>query len=281
MHTAKFIVYLQLSLTMSLFANNLSLLTPAEADAIVLAKETAKATKEVALIERLQATPAKSEVETVQANGDIQIARNIEAPARGVAARSGPAPSPNQPVQLAPNQIAVFQADAQKDYQALMLSVTEYDASISRVSWTKDGQIYTVYTNANFNYLRGVTSIQADTTDYTVFLGIGEVDTRESHAGSYEPLPELPKFHSNRSEYFLESSVAARSGSKNETKALAGFEALLAHYDDNLPELQIAYQRNQALTEAKVRYDSALSGKMFPRAIPQLGYMMPSKLTGA
>jgi hypothetical protein len=257
MHTAKFIVYLQLSLTMSLFANNLSLFTPAEADAIVLAQETTKAAKEAALIKRLQATPAKSEVETVQANGDIQIARNIEAPARGVAARSGSAPSSLPTAQLTPTQLAAFQAEAQKDYQALMLSVTVYDYSISRVSWTDGGQKHTAYTNANFNYLRGVTSIQIGTTNYTVFLGIGEVDTSKSPAGSYEPLPKLPKFHPNRSEYFLESGVAARSGSKKQAKALAGFEALLAYYDAHLPELQIAYQRNKALTEAKARYDAA------------------------
>lgn len=128
-----------------------------------------------------------------------------------------------------------------------MLSCTVYDRSITEVRWTYEEETYLAYTNADFNYLRGVMTVKTDTDSYDYFMGIGDV----SEDAGYDLPAGLPAFSPDRSEYVL------FKGDPANTAATAGLAALLAHYDINLETLKIAYQRGKALTAAQKRYKKA------------------------
>ena len=131
-----------------------------------------------------------------------------------------------------------------------MLSSTVYDHAITRLSWRFEDMDYVVFTNADFNFLRGVSSLVTDTHDFTFFMGVGDA-TAANNPYRSETVPDASNFSVKRSEY-----TVLQGDSENEA-AFAGIEALLAHYDANLPNLKIQHQRREALTAAKKRYDAA------------------------
>lgn len=134
-----------------------------------------------------------------------------------------------------------------------MLSATVYDHVVTRLRWRFAGEDqaaeYIAFTNADFNMLRGAYTIQTDTHDFTFFMGIGDA-SRADNPHSTETVPLASSFSSKRSEY------AVIQGDPENEAAFAGIEALLAHYDANLPELKIQQQRRKALAAAKKRYDA-------------------------
>ncbi len=62
----------------------------------------------------------------------------------------------------------------------LPLSVTIYDREVSRIQWhNEEGHTLTVYSNIDFNFMRGVRGFEAGDgrTYYTLMMGIGEAET--------------------------------------------------------------------------------------------------------
>ena len=53
-------------------------------------------------------------------------------------------------------------------------------------------------------------------------------------------------------------------GDPSHEVALSGLTALLEYYDDNLEDLKVEYQRREALTAARKRYDAANSEELEP-----------------
>lgn len=105
------------------------------------------------------------------------------------------------------------------------------------------------YTNADFNYLRGVQSLVTETHDFSYFAGIGDA-TRADNPYTAETIPPASAFSPARSEYI----IAVRD--PRDPEAFAGITALLAHCDANLPQLKIEHPRREALSAARKRYDT-------------------------
>ena len=231
-------------------AEPLQPLTDSEADAIVLTQETTKQSAKDARRAELDSATIKSEGRGVLPNGQKVIIREVEPPAVGAQlVETAPELKIVEPLSPTPEQLAQFKSFADKDYQTLMLSATVYDRSVTRLSWRHLSDEFIVFTNADFNYLRGTHSIDAGNTNYSFFMGVGNA-TYASNPYSDESIPGVSSFSSEHSEYVL------AQGNPDNADALAGIEALLHHYDANLPELKIALQRREALAAAKKHYDA-------------------------
>jgi hypothetical protein len=139
------------------------------------------------------------------------------------------------------------QQEQLQTHNVQMLSCTVYDRSISEVRWKYEDEDYLAYTNADFNYLRGIMTVSTEIDRYDYFFAVGNVSSDQMA----ESLPVLPAFSPDRSEYVL------LEGDATNTAATAGLEALLAHYDANLDSLKVAYQRSEALAAAQKRYKEA------------------------
>lgn len=261
----RFIFLAWLSLSLSVRGEELKPLTPAEADAIIEAREQATTARQEARLSELEKATVKSEGRGVLPGGQAVIIREVEPPANAgasfvndpelVDAVTDAEPQPKQIdlSGLSSEQLAQFEAwqiQAEKEHKVVMLSATVYDREVTRLSWQHDGGEYVAYTNADFNYLRGVHSVVTDTHDYSYFTGIGDA-SRADNPYRNETVPSVAAFSEDRSEHLL------LKGDPDNPDATAGLEALLAHYDANLKTLKIEFQRNQALAAAQKRYDAA------------------------
>ena len=221
-------------------------LTDAEADTIILAKEQYKEASKAVRVAELEQVTIKSEGRGGLANGQKVIIREVEPPANPIKVGASFAEIVlPQAITPTSEQIANFEAYAQKEYQVIMLSATVHDHAITRLKWKLDSVDYLAFVNLDFNYLRGTSSLHNETTDYTVLMGIGNASTANSNR---EPLPTLPAFRTEQSEYVL------LKGDLNNQAALAGIEALLTHFDLNEATLRTQYQRREALTAVQERY---------------------------
>jgi len=226
-------------------------LTSTEADAIVESEESAKESRKAALLAELSEAEVLSEGEVILPDSSKVIVREVAPP------EVEPSTVDEQVVSSLPAESEVISADlldwqearaeeaALTRHKVLMLSCTVFDRSITRVQWNYEDEKYLAYTNADFNYLCGVHTVKTETDVFDYFMGIGDVSSENANA---EPLPDLSAFSAEESEYVLvEGSDAA-------PEAVAGLEALLAHYDANLEKLKVQYQRTLALSEARKRY---------------------------
>lgn len=219
-------------------------LTPSEADAIIAERAAAKAERKAARLAELEQAEVISEGEGTLPGGRKVIVREVVPPALTQAPISVEA----APKAFTEEQLSWLEQQQQlQTHKVQMLSGTVYDRSITEVRWSCEGEKFVAYTNADFNYLRGVMTVTTERDRYDYFFGIGNVSSDQMR----EPLPALPSFSPDRSEYVL------IEGDSTNATATVGLEALLAHYDTNLDELKIAYQRSQALTAAQKRYKEA------------------------
>jgi hypothetical protein len=102
-------------------------------------------------------------------------------------------------------------------------------------------------------------------------MGIGDASTKDNPYAN-ETVPHASNFSAARSEYTV------MQGDPEHQAAFAGIEALLEHYDANLPELKIEHQRRQALTAARKRYDAK-----HPKETPEpfiMQFWIPEKRSG-
>jgi len=238
-------------------ANESDPLAPDEADAIIAQREAAKAERKAARIAELEKAEVLSQGEGTLPDGRKVILREVAPPVgdsflTGVdsvkpVAKPEPARMKTEPEWTADQMAWIAAQEKLQSHKVQMLSCTVYDRNITRIRWTYEDERYLAHTNADFNYLRGVMSVDTKTDRYDYFMGIGNATSDQAR----EPLPDLPIFSPDRAEYVLVE------GDPSNTSATAGLEALLAHYDANLDSLKIAYQRNEALSEARKRYKAA------------------------
>ncbi len=133
----------------------------------------------------------------------------------------------------------------------LTLSVTIYDREISRIRWESGGQRHTVYSNIDFNFMRGVRGFEAGDgrTYYTLLMGIGE----EAIRGREHLLPASDSFDSERAGYIVESGDGITPAGDD----LAPIDALHAWYRQNEERLKLECQRREALNAAWKRHREA------------------------
>lgn len=224
-------------------------LTNAEADAIVLKIEQSKTAAKVARRAELDQATVKSEGRGVLPNGQKVTIREVDPPTVVGAQLVEPAHRPVATNEPTPEQLAQLKSFPQRETQTLMLSATVYDEAVTRLSWRHKTTEYLAYTNADFNFLRGTHSVENDTVNFTFFMGIGNA-TCANNPYPDEVVPDISAFSETQSEYVLVQ------GNPNNADALASIEALLAHYDANLPELKIGTQRREALSAAQERYNT-------------------------
>ena len=225
-------------------------LTEAEADAIIQQRESSQQIAKAARIAELEEATVKSEGRGVLPNGQNVIIREIEPPSVGAQlVEAATEVKLVEPLSPTPEQIAQLKLFAEKEHHTLMLSATVYDRSVTRLSWRHLSGEFIAYTNADFSYLRGTHSLDVDNASFTFFMGIGNA-SYANNPYSDEIVPDVSTFSSDRSEYVL------MQGDPDNAEALAGLEALLAHYDTNLEDLKVAHQRREALTAAQERYNA-------------------------
>ena len=241
----RILVYFSLLFAGSLLLNA-NFLSPAEADAIIEARESAKLERAAERLAELEKAEVLSEGQTILPDGRRVIVREVVPPVSGGSQASPAKPAPA--VEYTAEQLDRIKAQGQlRQDKVLMLSCTVYDGSLTELRWKHADEDYLAYTNANFNYLRGVMTVESETGRYDYFMGIGDAPVYQDRSF----LPKLSAFEPDQIGFIL------TKGDPSKAEATAGLEALLAHYDTHLPALKVEHQRRLALTEAKKRYDAA------------------------
>jgi hypothetical protein len=225
-----------------------ALMSDSEFDAIVKARAEAEAERKALRNEELNGATVNTEERSVLANGRIAIIREIQAPRRFGSSRK-PGQAAMQKAEPLPEQMKEWQTLADKKHVSLMLSATVYNRAMTRISWHHDSEEFVAFTNADFHYLSGIYSLETEDNCFMIFMGVGDANAQHNPYHD-EVLPSASVFSDESSEY------AVIRGDLEHSKAFDGIEALLDHYDANLPELKIEYQQRRALSAAQKRYDA-------------------------
>lgn len=216
-------------------------LSDAEADAIVLAEETAKAEQKAALRARLDAADILSEGKTVLPSGQRVIVREVRPPQPVGASLAQPATEPEL-TEPTPEQLARFRQAQAATVHTLHLSVNAYE-SASYIRWRYENADYAIWTPIQARHLSGLFEVESETATYLVMMGIGPA------ADEGAPPAEL-------SELPMDSYLVAE-GDPEQTAAFAGIETVIDFYSANAERLHVQAQRRDALTAARERYDAA------------------------
>jgi len=229
------------------------LLTDAEADAIIEAREAAKArqkaehlanTFDFTILERREA----------RAKGRRVIANRIADP--GLPERAAPARS-RSGSEPAAGRLAEMGALAELQPVTLAVSATVYERDITRLRWRHEGKTYEAWSEIDWNLMRSVVDLRTDTKSYLVLLAVGNASNREPGLASpYDPaeIPDLPPFSQPWSEYAL---MLEAGDPEPDPEALKGIDALHAHFDAHEAALRVRYHNRKVLAGARERYDAA------------------------
>lgn len=237
------LLMLLMQVTLVFADSNDATLSPSEADAIVALEESRKKARLASQLAKLEEAEALSEGEGTLSDGRAIIVREVAPPV--------PVTSPvvQLPTSPEPASSAKPQTEEElKPYETLMFSATVYDREVTRLSWEHEGESYVAYTNADFNCLQSIMDVNTESDHFSYFIGIGDA-SRIQNPYPQESIPALSAFVNDRSEYILQQ------GNPENIAATAGLEALLAYYDANLDTLKVDHQRNEALKNARQRYD--------------------------
>jgi hypothetical protein len=163
-----------------------------------------------------------------------------------------PAPLP-EAKPLTEEEAAAVEARAKKRFDALFLSTTVYDRSVTELRWWFENREYRAWSNVDFNYFAGAGEIETEDTVYWLIMGFGN-DTAESVAAAneraavegwnwHEDLPLPVRFNPARAEYFLANDS---KGPKPPAEALAAIDALHRYYDANRTRPADEYAKREA-----------------------------------
>lgn len=157
-----------------------------------------------------------------------------------------------QPAPLTPEQSALAEARAKKNFDVLMILATVHDRRMTELRWYVGGHEYRAWSNIDFNYLAGHGEIETEDTVYLLIMGIGNdsaeaVEAVKQNAAAFgsswhKELPPAESFSGKRSEYLL-------ANVEKETpppEALAPLDALHTYYDANRQRLAEEYIRREA-----------------------------------
>lgn len=214
----------------------LTTMSKTEADRIVAQVEAEKLTKTQNRILQLGKAEVISEGRSTLPDGRTVIIREVVPPP--VASEAQEQRPTTAPTAAEIEQVISMRKSALKPEKVIMLSCSIYEGGITEVRWTHEGIPCLAYTNANFDYLRNVSSLETEESRFTYFMGIGS-------AANAATLPELPAFPKGPSSYFL---------LQGSDESAIGLNVLLDYYDANLESLKIETQHRLALAEAKKRY---------------------------
>lgn len=169
-----------------------------------------------------------------------------------------PPPPPPQPTaeQVAAAK-AAWDREPHKKFEILFLSATVYDHNVTEIRWYGGKREFRVFSNIDFNYLRGAGEFETEDTVYMLLMGIGN-ETTESIAefNQYAAEHGLPKrawkqqvpavetFSQTRAEYMLIDDKTQPALAEDE---LAPLDALHTYYDAN----------KQRLIEDSIKLDAA------------------------
>lgn len=235
-------------------------LTEVEADTIIEADMVARADREAEQKRRLLAVPAISVAEYESGGrtttlrrvdaSEFQTVGSVESSLKAQSSHSTNAPA--------------FLELPSKAYENLQLHATVYDDAYSRITLTYEKELYTIWTNINFNYLRSIGSFETADTHYSYFGFTGNISStieqerakataKEGYA--YTSRWEQPPvaFNSREPEYI----IVTEAGRKIPEAVTRQFDDLMSYYVANAEPLQIAHQRATALQSARERYKAA------------------------
>lgn len=218
------------------FAQSQSL-SDAEADAIILQQEQAKADAKAEQIARRPDFQVLSTM-TIDRGDHAVIIERVIPPIL-------PDATPEPEVRKRESGPILEAFVAEKDIVSMFLSGSVYGNEITEIRWQHEGQWVTAWSNVDFNHLRGVTSFDAADAHYSFLL---VMDNQPIEAMEK---PEIQSALKGQPEpaYVVEGKVP--------NSALWGLEAIHEYYAANAVELQAAWERSESIREARERYDAA------------------------
>lgn len=175
--------------------------------------------------------------------------------------------TPAIPAAPSPEAVAAAKAAealqvAGKKHETLFLSATIFDRRVTQIRWWGETGERRVFSNIDFNFLRGVGEVDAPEAVYNLLLRIGDEPFDEANLlaratrtedwirrfGKAVPPPEA--FSQVRSEYFVVEAKAHPAPSADEIHAL---DALHIYFDAHKERLVEAYVRREAENAARTR----------------------------
>ena len=227
------------------------------ADAMILAQETAKSDRAAEQKQRLLAVPAISTT-THHSGGRTITARRVETP---VLSEVVPVESTRASLPLTSSDAPDFPELPTKAYENLQLHATVYDDTYSKITLTYKKELYTIWANVNFNYLRNIGSFERANINYSYFgftdnissaVEKDRVEATAKEGYAYTSRWEKPPvaFNSREPEYI----IVTEEGREIPEAVTRQFDDLMSYYVANAEALRIAYQRATALQAARERY---------------------------
>jgi len=235
-------------------------LTPTEADAIIRDEMEAREEAETARIAELESAPILERAEADM--GNRKVVFNRVPTVRQAKPRRQVAGSPTR--NLSDEELAQLRTEYEaKPHVSLFLSGTVYDHEVTELSWSHNGKAYKAFANVDLIFLSGIGDFDYNGVNYSLILAIGD-SSRKSVAAqnerarvenwpNYQPVwvPEMAQFTSGGLEYLV---VGDSEKILADDEAFAPIDGLLMYFQENEPELRVAYQRRVAMKEARERY---------------------------
>lgn len=148
--------------------------------------------------------------------------------------------------------------DTHRAFRTIILSATVFDRKISELVWRRGDVEFTVLSNVDFNYLTMVGGFESGRTHWSAFFFVDNVDSEEEERfarlaakNGWEHLPRTSPdealFQSDKPDYL----IYAENEAEVPLELTEELDALHQHYEANEEKLKIAWQRQQALNEAR------------------------------
>ena len=233
--------FVLITLSGAVYAGSLERLSDAEADAIVLAEETAKAERKAALRAKLDAADILSEGETVLPSGQRVLVREVRPP-EPVPGSQDACPAPEPKPSSSAESLTTFQAAQAKAQHTLQLSIGIHE-TVSYIRWRYEDADYAIWSPIQAKHLSALFEVESETARYMVLMGIGPA------ADTHTPPPELSDLPTDR--------YLVVEGDPNHAAAFAGIETVIDYYTANAEALHTRTQRREALAAARKRYAAA------------------------
>ncbi|MDP0497435.1 MAG: hypothetical protein Q7Q73_14635 [Verrucomicrobiota bacterium JB024] len=231
-----------------------STLTTSDADAIVSQQMAEKEQQRQAKVAGLESATV---IESFEADlGDRKVIFNRVVPGSGqamTAAKTVSVSTLKATPALTEAEISqLTQQTNTKESVSTFLSATVFEGpgpfKVSELSWQYKDKEYVAYANVDFRYFQGLAEFATDSAHYSVFLSSGTGTRTDS--GPWVPGAE--NFSGDEIEYLVFEDQAS-----NDDAAYGLIGAMLSYYAQHEPEMIVAYQRAEALREAKDRYEAA------------------------
>lgn len=171
-----------------------------------------------------------------------------------------PPPPPPTAEQIAAAQAEWERLGPHKKYEILFLSATVYDRKVTEVRWFGRKGESKIFSNIDFNYLRGAGEFETEDTVYMLLMGIGD-ETSEQVEGfnqyaaeqgwpkkSWKQIPKPETFSPARSEYMvMEDAVPLEED-------LAAMDALHVYFDTNKQRLIDGYNKLEVANAERAQW---------------------------